>query len=327
MSKFKVGGLFSGVGGIELGFEKAGFEISWSNEIDKYACATYRANHKHQLYEEDIRDFKNKKLPSVDILTGGFPCQAFSVAGYRKGFNDDRGNMFFEIMDLINNLKTLPKVLVLENVKNLTGHDQGNTRKVIERTLRESFNYSVIWEVMNTSEYTEIPHNRERTVIVCFKDENGLEMTEGSKSYKYKYLKFPKKAEKTKGIQEFLDKDVDEKFYYRQDKYMYKELAKVIKNPNTAYQYRRVYVRENKNNQVPTLTANMGTGGHNVPLIKVEDGIRKLTPSECFRFQGFKNIKLPKELPNSQFYKQAGNAVTVDLFNKIANSIKSVISN
>ena len=138
-------------------------------------------------------------------------------------------------------------------------------------------------------------------------------------------LKFPKKVEKTKGIQEFLDKDVDEKFYYRQDKYMYKELVKVIKNPDTAYQYRRVYVRENKNNQVPTLTANMGTGGHNVPLIKVEDGIRKLTPSECFRFQGFKNIKLPKELPNSQFYKQAGNAVTVDLFQKIAQSINKVL--
>ena len=203
--------------------EKAGFEIYSTkliNTLIQLIVQTININ-----YIEMLKSLKNKKLPSVDILTGGFHI-SFSVAGYRKGFNDDRGNMFFEIMDLINNLKTLPKVLVLENVKNLTGHDQGNTRKVIERTLRESFNYSVIWEVMNTSEYTEIPQNRERTVIVCFKDENGLEMTQGSKSYNYKYLKFPKKVEKTKGIQEFLDKDVDEKYYYRQDKYMYKELAK-----------------------------------------------------------------------------------------------------
>ena len=327
MSKFTVGGLFSGVGGIELGFEKAGFEILWSNEIDKYACTTYRANHLHKLYEEDIRDFKNRKLPSVDILTGGFPCQAFSVAGYRKGFNDDRGNMFFEIMDLIINLKTLPKVLVLENVKNLTGHDQGNTRKVIEKTLRESFNYSVIWEVMNTSEYTDIPQNRERTVIVCFKNENGLEESENSLSFNYRNKFFPKKSISKKSVKEFLEKDVDEKYYYRQDKYMYAQLREVVQNDNTGYQFRRVYVRENKNNQIPTLTANMGTGGHNVPLVLVNNGIRKLTPKECFRFQGFDNIKLPKIIPNSQFYKQAGNAVTVGLFKKVAQSILKTLNN
>ena len=327
MSKFKVGGLFSGVGGIELGFEKAGFEISWSNEIDKYACATYRANHNHQLYEEDIRDFKNRKLPNVDILTGGFPCQAFSVAGYRKGFNDDRGNMFFEIMDLINNLKKLPKVLVLENVKNLTGHDKGNTRKIIEKTLRKSFNYSIIWEVMNTSDYTEIPQNRERTVIVCFKNENGLEESENSLSFNYKNKFFPKKSTNKKSITEFLERDVDEKYYYRQEKYMYSQLREVMKNENTGYQFRRVYVRENKNNQIPTLTANMGTGGHNVPLILANNGIRKLTPKECFRFQGFNKIKLPKIIPNSQFYKQAGNAVTVNLFKKVAQSILKTLNN
>ena len=327
MSKFTVGGLFSGVGGIELGFEKAGFEILWSNEIDKYACATYRANHKHQLYEEDIRDFKNRKLPNVDILTGGFPCQAFSVAGYRKGFNDDRGNMFFEIMDLINNLKKLPKVLVLENVKNLTGHDKGNTRKIIEKTLRESFNYSIIWEVMNTSDYTEIPQNRERTVIVCFKNENGLEESENSLSFNYKNKFFPKKSINKKSITEFLERDVDEKYYYRQEKYMYSQLREVMKNENTGYQFRRVYVRENKNNQIPTLTANMGTGGHNVPLILANNGIRKLTPKECFRFQGFNKIKLPKIIPNSQFYKQAGNAVTVNLFKKVAQSILKTLNN
>ena len=95
----KVGGLFSGVGGIELGFEKAGYEIAWANEIDPRACITYRHNHKHKLYEKDIHLLRGSDLESVDILTGGFPCQAFSVAGYRKGFDDDRGNLFLKSCD------------------------------------------------------------------------------------------------------------------------------------------------------------------------------------------------------------------------------------
>ena len=108
---------------------------------------------------------------------------------------------------------------------------------------------------------------------------------------------------------------------------MYSQLREVMKNENTGYQFRRVYVRENKNNQIPTLTANMGTGGHNVPLILANNGIRKLTPKECFRFQGFNKIKLPKIIPNSQFYKQAGNAVTVNLFKKVAQSILKTLNN
>ena len=95
--KIKVGGLFSGVGGIELGFQKVGFEILWANEIDKKACITYRANFNHLLYEEDIYNLNGKDLEAIDVLTGGFPCQAFSVAGYQKGFQDKRGNLFFEM--------------------------------------------------------------------------------------------------------------------------------------------------------------------------------------------------------------------------------------
>ena len=121
--------------------------------------------------------------------------------------------------------------------------------------------------------------------------------------------------------------EIDEKYYYRQDKYMYKELVKSIKSKETLYQWRRLYVRENKSNLCPTLTANMGTGGHNVPLLKAEDGFRKLTPRECFNFQGFpKSFKLPNNLSNSDLYKQAGNSVTVELIAKLAKDIYKVLS-
>ena len=112
---FTVGGLFSGIGGIETGFEKAGFKISWSNENDPYSVRSFKYNYKHQLYSEDIRKLNFKKIKSVDVLVGGFPCQAFSVAGYQKGFKDPRGNLFFEICRAITELPKMPKVLMLEN--------------------------------------------------------------------------------------------------------------------------------------------------------------------------------------------------------------------
>ncbi|MDA9686723.1 DNA (cytosine-5-)-methyltransferase [bacterium] len=320
--KLTVGGLFSGVGGIELAFERAGFEINWSNEIDKNACKTYRYNHPHHnLIEDDIYQINPKELKPVDVLVGGFPCQAFSVAGYQKGFRDPRGNLFFEIVRLIEGLKTKPKALMLENVKNLSGHDSGKTKDIIIKTLRE-FGYSVFWEVYNTSVYTNIPQNRERTIIVCFRDEKDWEFDlNNQKKYSSYYFdqNHIKPSKNKKSIQQILEKkEVDEKFYYRQDFYAYKELRKTIKRKDTVYQWRRVYVRENKSNECPTLTANMGTGGHNVPLILDDFGIRKLTPRECFRLQGFKNIKFPKDVARSQLYKQAGNSVTVDLIERIA---------
>ena len=328
--KLTVGGLFSGVGGIELAFEQAGFEINWSNEIDKNACKTYRHNHPHHdLIENDIYQINPKELKPVDVLVGGFPCQAFSVAGYRKGFRDPRGNLFFEIVRLIDGLKTKPKALMLENVKNLSSHDGGKTKDIIIKTLRE-FGYSVFWEVYNTSVYTNIPQNRERTIIVCFLDEKDWEFDlKNQKKYSSYYFdqNHIKPSKSKKSIQQILEKkEVDEKFYYRQDFYAYKELRETIKRKDTVYQWRRVYVRENQSNQCPTLTANMGTGGHNVPLILDDFGIRKLTPRECFRLQGFKNIKFPKDVARSQLYKQAGNSVTVNLIEKIAKKIKVSIS-
>ena len=326
--KYTVGGLFSGVGGIELGFEKSGFNVLWANEIDKNSCLTYRNNFSHQLIEGDIKNLKGKDLKSVDILCGGFPCQPFSIAGYRKGFDDDRGNVFFEIIRLVNELKRKPKVLFLENVKNFKSHDQGKTFQTVVNIIKEQ-GYSVFFDVLNTSDFTKIPQNRERTFLICFKDEVNWESLNKttSMSYKFSHLFPPKKVKSNKSITDFLEtKEIPENFYYRQDKYMYTELRKMMKSKETLYQWRRQYVRENKNNKCPTLTANMGTGGHNVPLVVTDDGFRKLTPRECFNFQGFpKTFKLPKDMANSHLYKQAGNAVTIDMITVLAKKIHQVI--
>jgi len=325
-NKFTVGGLFSGVGGIELGFKQAGFNTLWANEIDKYSAETYRINNGNHLIEDDVHLLQGRDLDSVDVLVGGFPCQAFSVAGYRKGFRDPRGNLFFEIARLIEELETPPKAIMLENVKGLSSHDNGKTAEVIKDTLRV-LGYSVFWNILNTSQLTNVPQNRERTIIVGFRDEAGwnerkdIEFPLASTNFDSVYP--PKNRKRNRSIRDLLETDVDDKYYYGPDKYMYKELKKTMKNPETAYQWRRKYVRENQSNEMFTLTANMGTGGHNVPLVIDEKGFRKLTPRECFSFQGFpKSFKLPEDMADGQLYKQAGNAVTVPLMKLIASKIK-----
>jgi len=304
----KVGGLFAGIGGIELGFKKAGFDIEWANEIDKNACITYRLNHKHKLFEKDLNDLETSEVVPIDILTGGFPCQAFSIAGYQKGFRDDRGNVFFQILRFIDDLK--PKIVFLENVKNLLGHDKGKTFKRIKDELEER-GYYLKHKVLNSSEYGEIPQNRERIYIVAFKDKEVADRFE-----------FPKAKKLSKKVTDFFEDEVDEKFYYNKSRY-YEQLKEEMKNKDTIYQWRRVYVRENKSKLCPTLTANMGTGGHNVPLIIDKKDIRKLTPRECARFQGYSdNFEFPEKMSNSSLYKQIGNSVTVPVIEAIAKEIK-----
>ena len=308
-SQFAVSGLFAGVGGIELGFQKAGFSPVFANEIDEKASVTYQLNHKHKLLTQDINQLSSKDIPRTDVLTGGFPCQAFSLAGYRKGFKDPRGNLFWEIIRLIEDKK--PKVVFLENVKNLTSHDGGKTFHTIITALKKQ-GYFLKFDVLNADSYGGIPQNRERIYIVGFK----------SKSIA-NYFTFPNELKNVRDLGEFIDFDskVDDSFYYK-DKYMYPKLKIAMTNKSSVYQWRRQYVRENKSNRCPTLTANMGTGGHNVPLINTKYGIRKLTPKECFNLMGFpKSFKLPSEMANSHLYKQAGNAVVVPVIERIARNI------
>ena len=337
---YKVGGLFSGVGGIEKAFEDSGFEIKWSIENDSNACKTYRKNFpNHNLIEKDVwwlcgNNFRNAKddykLDKVDILVAGFPCQAFSVAGYRKGFGDERGNLFFAIEDFIRKLK--PKSILLENVKNLHGHDKGKTFKRIHDGL-DALGYSVIHKVLNTAKYTDIPQNRERIFIIGFRNEsdwnNGPLIRKTSKCKKSSLFSWPDEVKKTKSVKKLFDKEpLDQLYYYDKKFYKWKELISGMDSEDTLYQWRRVYPRKNMNNHCPTLTANMGTGGHNVPLIlvnKSKEIVRKLTPKECFRFQGFNNIKLPSDVARSQLYKQAGNSVTVTLVSRLAKNIKTCL--
>lgn len=313
-----VGSLYAGVGGICLGFRKAGFDLEWANEFDKNACITYRHNFSHQLIEGDVLSLDITQLTPVDVLCAGFPCQPFSVAGYRKGFNDHRGNHFFKVMDFVDIMR--PKVIFLENVKNLLTHDGGNTFKVIYNSIIER-GYSFSYKILNTKDYGNIPHNRERIFIVAFNKETTGES--------WRRFDFPDKKKLTKSIHEIISQDkLDETFYYREDKWFYSELVQGITDFDTIYQWRRKYVRENKNGCCPTLTANMGTGGNNVPIILTQHGFRKLTPEECFEFQGFpiytREYKLPS-IARSHLYKQAGNSVSVPVIEAIAKNIKKAL--
>lgn len=309
---YTLAGLFGGVGGIELGFEQAGFNVVWANELDEKASITYKLNHSHELRVDDVHNVKPEDLPDIDILTGGFPCQAFSIAGYRKGFEDDRGNLFFEILRLVEVKK--PRVIFLENVKNLVGHDNGNTYRVIKEAL-QSNGYYIKDKVLNGCEYGNVPQNRERIYIVAFSERADFEKFE-----------FPGPIPLTKKLSDVIDFDlkVNDRFYYKREKCVfYDELEKNIKSKDTIYQWRRRYVRENKSGVCPTLTANMGTGGHNVPLIYTDLGIRKLTPKECFKLQGFpESFDLPENIAISHLYKQAGNSVVVPVVQRIAENIK-----
>lgn len=312
---YKVAGLFGGVGGIELGFEQAGFKSIWANEIDDKAAITYQLNHEHPLAVKSINDVANNEVPDHDVLVGGFPCQAFSIAGYRKGFEDERGNVFFEVVRLIENKK--PRVILLENVKNLVSHDKGNTFTVIKEAL-EANGYRIKHKVMNGMEYGNVPQNRERIYIVGF-------------AYEEDYLNFdfPDPIPLTKQLNEVIDFEskLDDKLYYTAEKYhFYNQLEESIISPKTVYQWRRQYVRENKSNVCPTLTANMGTGGHNVPLVLTKYGIRKLSPKECFNLQGFpESFKLPSGVAQSHLYKQAGNSVVVPVVRRIAENIYTAL--
>ena len=314
---FRCASFFAGVGGIDLGFEQAGFDVVYANEICEKASLTFKQNHEIRLDTRDIRDVKSSEIPDFDVMLAGFPCQAFSVAGYRQGFDDEkgRGNLYFELERIMEDKK--PSVVLLENVKNLVGHDKGRTFSIIRNSM-QSLGYEIHHKVMNACDYGDIPQNRERIYVVGFLD-SGISDC----------FKFPDKVQLETTIGDIFDFEerVDDRYYYREDAYMYPDLKREVTSNETVYQWRRKYVRENKSKLCPTLTANMGTGGHNVPLILTAHGIRKLTPKECFMIQGFDTtFELPDKVSNSHLYKQAGNSVVVPVIRRIAKSIISAIN-
>lgn len=254
-----------------------------------------------------------KKLPKrFDILLGGFPCQPFSVAGNKQGFKDvkNRGNALFAVIDILKSRK--PEAVFLENVKHLMNHDDEKTFKRIEEELKNA-GYYMKAQVLNSSTHGNVPQARERIYIVAFRSPRTLMK-----------FRFPDEVTLTKKMPHILEKNVGDEFYYdKRYGEIYDRLKKAVKHRDRFYQYRRIYVRELKNGMAPTLTASMGMGGHNVPIIRDARGIRKLTPRECARLQGFpESFKLPKDQANSHLYKQVGNSVTVPVVSRIAENIR-----
>ena len=314
--KFTFIDLFAGIGGFRIALQSLGGKCVFSSEWDANAQKTYFYNFGEIPYGDITKESIKNCIPDgFDVLCAGFPCQAFSIAGYRKGFEDTRGTLFFDVAEIIKRKR--PKAVFLENVKNLYTHDNGKTFAVIKATLEE-LGYVVYHKVMNSMEYANVPQNSERIFIVCF-DPNQVK--------NHHQFSFPERTELTHTIHDCIDPEINDKALFYGAKFIhYEELKRDMVSMDTIYQWRRQYVRENKSNVCPTLTANMGTGGHNVPLILTKYGIRKLSPKECINFQGYpKEYQFPTSIANSAKYKQAGNSVVVPLITKVCQNIISII--
>jgi DNA (cytosine-5)-methyltransferase 1 len=324
-SRPKVGCLFAAIGGFCRAFTEAGATVAWANDKDAFAAKTFRLNYPNiRFIEKDIVDVTvaGEKLEAVDILTAGFPCQPFSVAGDKLGFKDDRGVLFFQIIRLIREFgKRKPKILLFENVKNLRSHDNGRTFKRIQAEIQKAG----YWfgendsKILHTADYTDIPQNRERIFMVAMScdhfDSNSFEFPE------------PNAKRTLRPVKDFLDltHKVPDALYFTPESQYYLLFKEAIEKggKESVYQLRRNYVRRNMSNMCFTLMANMGDGGHNQPVIKDRWGIRKFTPRECARLQGYGDdwFKMPDDISISQLYKQVGNSVTVPLVTKLAESI------
>lgn len=313
ISLIKVGSLFSGIGGIELGFEQAGFNTIWANEIDKDACITYRYNFPEvKLYEEDIRKLEVSKLEYVDVLTAGFPCQPFSVCGNKKGFNDERGNLFFEIMRVVDEIH--PPIIFLENVANLTEHDNGKTFNTIHNELIVR-DYFIRYLVADACDYG-IPQHRTRTYILAFKSQVMCDR-----------FKFPEMCKLEKRIFDIIDKSkmIDERYYLKHGTYQYEKMLSAIKDENQIYRFSDYGIQSSKDGISFTLKANMGTWRDRIPIIKDNFGIRKITPYEALALMGLPDTFKFKGISSQAAYKQIGNSVCVPIIKQIAQNILNVM--
>ena len=305
--------LFAGTGAFSLAFQGTGrAQCVFANDMVPASRDAYNLNHTHALTLENLHDVKTETIPAHDLLTGGFPCQPFSIAGKQEGFEDKRSNVFWKILEILDRWQ--PACVVLENVKNLVAHDEGRTFEIITTNLKNR-GYHVVTKVLNTAKITGVPQHRERIYIV------GIRSKEVFDKFT---LDFP--AIEKRPVSDFFETAVPAKYYYGETSSTWPLVSANVVKRNTIYQYRRVYVRENKSQECPTLTANMGGGGHNVPIILDDRGIRKLTPRECFRFQGFPDTyKLPP-LSDSHLYKLAGNAVSVPVVRLIADRLTRLLN-
>ena len=300
--------MFAGIGGIDLGFEQAGCEIVWANEIDKHACKTYRLNFGDEyLVEGDIKDISTKDIPRIDILTAGFPCQAFSSVGLLQGFDDPRGNLFFEIIRVVKDIK--PRVVFLENVANLLKHDEGNTFKVIKSMLEE-LGYKVLFQVMNAKEYGNLPQQRNRIYIVVFRFKKNLD--------KFKY---PEMIPLTRTAFDLYDKEKKEDKYYMDGHRMWDRMMEYMTERDRVYRFTDWGLSRSREGICPTLLAAMGSRFERIPFFYDDYSVRLMTPRECARMQGFPESYILPETNEKQIYKQIGNSVAVPVIYRIAENI------
>jgi len=299
--------LFAGIGGIRLGFTQAfgeNIEFVFSSEIDKYACQTYATNF-GDIPHGDITQIDEKDIPKHDIILAGFPCQAFSIAGKRLGFEDTRGTLFFDVARIIKYHK--PKVVFLENVKGLLNHDKGNTFKVMKEVLEE-LGYKVYAEVLNAKDFG-VPQNRERVYIVGFLD-SSIE------------FEFPAPLSKQVKVGDILDECVDEKYTISDRLWAGHQRRKLEhKAKGNGFGY---CLFNNNSLYTSTISARYYKDGSEILIEQQNKNPRKLTPREAGRLQGFSNdFKIV--VSDVQAYKQFGNSVSVPVIQAISTEIMKQI--
>ena len=319
--------LFAGIGGFIYGAKNENVETVWANEVDEKCCDFLELNFpdvvvlRKSIAEINKQDIDN--LPGeIDILSAGFPCQSFSGAGGElKLFDDPRGKLFFDIPRIIGLMKDPPKVVLLENVPLIKTLDDGGVLKTILTEMK----FAGYWvkenqaEILNSAEYGSTPQRRERIFIVC--------------AHKKYFTTNPfdfKKLEKVKtpNLFNFIDRSINpgDEYYLSPESKYYKMISALVKNDekNRLFQIRRVEARACNPNYCPTLTASMGDGGHNVPFVFDDYGLRRLTEMECLKLQGFdtEKVKLPIYFKSRDILKMAGNAVSVNTVGTIISAIR-----
>jgi DNA (cytosine-5)-methyltransferase 1 len=316
----RAGALFSGIGGFCMGFHRAGVPTGWAIEMDPFAVATYKANFPTvDTLQRDVRDvsLNNTNLEPVDILHAGFPCQSFSQAGSRQGFHDPRGRLFYEIIRIIREFgETKPKALILENTPYLRYGERGAWFLELQREIQKAgywFREANCAE-LNTYDITALPQQRVRLFMVAF----------CMKHFRSGKFSFPNdKITDPKRLEDYIDFDgsqYDEYYLHWENRY-YRMISRRVNDEKRVYQLRKYEVRAKDPGVCPTLTANMGLGGHNVPFVVDRRGLRKLTEQECLKLQGFGQFVFPDEVPRARRYTQVGNAVTVPVAELVAQRV------
>ncbi len=317
----KSGALFAGIGGFCAGLGSAGISTAWAVELDGYAAITYRRNFPDvRLLQKSITDVHvdADALEPVDVLHAGFPCQSFSQAGGRKGFDDPRGQLFLEIIRIIEEFKDRkPAVLVLENAPFLRYGEGGAWFLRLQKEIQRAGYWFRPENCEELSAYrlTALPQQRTRLFMVALSMQH------------FRFPSDPHQGEKDLSAYIDFQGHVEDTYYLPHENRYFKMISGAVEDRSCVYQLRKYEVRAKEPGVCPTLTANMGLGGHNVPFIMNSRGLRKLTELECLRLQGFPtDFVFPDEVPRAKRYTQIGNSVTVPVAKLLGQQVVLKIS-